>query len=195
MRQIEMATAMYVSDADGTYPQTKDSSGNPAVDDAGGSMDEPDYGSVFELLLPYSSGRGAISNAKIFACPSDMDPFGVSCFQLNPDTPAVTSDVINAYLIFGTTESAIPAPASLISFSERRSQPTTDGSPFCDYLYHPWFNATNPLAPEDQMDATTGAIATTRHNGLANYAFADGHAKTLHWTQTFSLPATNLHQP
>ena len=193
--QIGMATAMYVSDADGTYPETKDSSGNPSVDDADGSLDEPDYASVFDLLLPYAHEGASVSLTKVFACESDLDPFGAACVQVNPDIPDVTSYLVNGYLVFGMSETSIPAASTLISYSERRSEAAHGAQPFCDYVYYPWFNPANPKAPENQMDGSIGAVATTRHNGLANYEFADSHVKTMPWTQTFSLPGLDLHQP
>src|SRR5215831_11678330 len=58
MRQIGMATRMYVQDYDEKFPQTKQSSGNPASDDADGSLEDPDYGSIFAMILPYSRGGG-----------------------------------------------------------------------------------------------------------------------------------------
>src|SRR6266481_3802978 len=53
-RQIGMATRMYMQDYDDKFPQTKQSSGNPAVDDADGSLEDPDYGSIFVMISNYS---------------------------------------------------------------------------------------------------------------------------------------------
>src|SRR2546421_12507612 len=61
MRQLGLATRMYMQDYDEKFPQVKQSSGNPAVDDADGSLEDPDYGSIFAMLLPYSRGGGAIT--------------------------------------------------------------------------------------------------------------------------------------
>src|SRR5215470_8033950 len=44
MRQMGMATRLYMQDYDERFPQTKQSSGNPASDDADGSLEDPDYG-------------------------------------------------------------------------------------------------------------------------------------------------------
>jgi prepilin-type processing-associated H-X9-DG protein len=185
---------MYTSDSDGFYPQTKDSSNDPALFDSDGSLDEPDYASIFTLLAPYSGDRSNSKAIQQMACPEDTDPMGNVCLQINPDTPVVTSYVINGYFVFGLNESAIPFQSNLIAFAERRSD-SSNSSPFCDYVYHPWFNSTNSEAPENQMDPILGAIATQRHNSLAHYQFADGHSKGLHWAQTFALPTINLHKP
>src|SRR5579859_5160908 len=54
MRQIGMATRMYMQDYDDRFPQTKRASSNPAVDDADGSLEDPDYGSIFVMISRYS---------------------------------------------------------------------------------------------------------------------------------------------
>ena len=43
------------------------------------------------------------------------------------------------------------------------------------------------------MDPASGAIATTRHGGGANYVFADGHAGWKRFEQTLS--PINRHVP
>src|SRR5947208_3572702 len=60
MRQIGLATRMYMQDYDEKFPQVKQTSGNPAQDDADGSLEDPDYGSIFGMLLPYTRGGGAM---------------------------------------------------------------------------------------------------------------------------------------
>src|SRR5437762_504790 len=52
-RQVGLATKMYVQDYDEMFPQVKRSSSNPAVDDADGSLEDPDYGSIFVIIGPY----------------------------------------------------------------------------------------------------------------------------------------------
>jgi prepilin-type N-terminal cleavage/methylation domain-containing protein len=44
MCQMGMATRLYVQDYDEQFPQTKQTSANPAVDDADGSLEDPDSG-------------------------------------------------------------------------------------------------------------------------------------------------------
>ena len=198
MKQIGLASAMYLNDYDGAYPQVKRSDSQPDVDDADGGIEDPDYGSVFAIIFPYTGGgtitEDDISKQKLFACPTDSNPFGTDCKTINPEAPPVSSYLINGYFVWGLNESGVDKPASTIYFAERRSAAEKDAEPFCDDIYHPWFNPTNPSAPENEMDPFTGAIATHRHTGVANYVFAEGHAKSYSWSQTFS-DTVNLHKP
>lgn len=198
IRQIGMAAMMYVSDYDGAYPQGKRTTAQPEVDDADGGYEEPDLGSVFDMLLPYTGSGSKKANEKldrirVYACSTDPDPFGKVCAQTNPDAPDVTSYVVNGFYVFGLRESEVSAPASSIYFAERRSQSSDGSPPYCDNIYRPWWNSSSPQAPEDEMDADSGAVATKRHLDFANYAFADGHAKAMTWSQTYSPPGVNLH--
>ncbi|HWD37644.1 MAG TPA: prepilin-type N-terminal cleavage/methylation domain-containing protein [Fimbriimonas sp.] len=188
-RQIVTADLLYLSDYDSTYPQTRQSSSNPAVDDVNGSIDEPSFGSVFNLIQPYVK-----AGIRLFSCPVDPDPFGKQCLLLDPDAPDLTSYLANAYFVFGLNESQVAAPANTISFSERRSETTDGADPYCDNVYRPWFNSLNPQAPEDEMDPALGAVATQRHATHSNFGFADGHAKSLAWTATYAPPQVNLHR-
>lgn len=197
MKEIGLASVMYVTDADGVYPQTKRTDSDPANDDNAGQIENPDIGSVFAMIYPYTGGGtinpNTLSTQKLFMDPADTDPWGSQCQTINPGGPNVISYLINGYFVWGLTESQVPYPASTIYFTERRSI-TVNGVPaYCDDIYHPWFNAQNPVSPDLEMDENIGAIAATRHNGLANYTFADGHAKTYNWFQTYSPPTINLH--
>jgi prepilin-type N-terminal cleavage/methylation domain-containing protein/prepilin-type processing-associated H-X9-DG protein len=193
-RQIGIAETLYIADFDGHYPQTRRTSDRPEVDDADGGWEEPDLGSIFVILYPYTGGGTLVSNnlsrQKLYACPADMDPYGSACAQWNPDAPPVTSYVANGYFVFGLSESGVPTPASTIYFAERRSDGTP---PYCDDLYRPWFTPANPQAPEDEMDASSGAIAAKRHLDFSNYVFADGHVKGMAFAQTYAPPNINLH--
>ncbi|MEZ0324848.1 MAG: prepilin-type N-terminal cleavage/methylation domain-containing protein [Fimbriimonas sp.] len=198
IRQIGMATAMYATDNDGAYPQTKQSSANPEFDDIAGGIEEPDYASPFLLVGSYTgspiSTEDDIPKQRLFACPSDVDPFGRACAAIDPDAGAVTSYVMNAYLAFGLRETQVDKPADFITFAERRSDSGGGLSPYCDYVYRPWFNSGNPVAPEDEMDPVSGAIATRRHGEQSNFVCADGHARSWPWDATFSS-YRDLHRP
>ncbi len=211
MKQIGLAAAIYIQDQDGRYPQSKQSSDQPQIDDSAGQIESPDAGSVFAMILPYTgSGAQATSAAdfethlpqqKLLACPDDPAPFNPDCNQttsnpnapFNPGGPQVISYLTNAYFVFGLTESQVVAPAETIYLAERRSSNSFHSADsFCDDIYHPWFNsASNPAGNE--MDPQTGAIAASRHGGGANYVFADGHAGWKRFTQT--LYPINRHNP
>jgi len=188
--QMLKATALYLADSDGRFPQSRKTSGSPWVDDASGGLEEPDYGSIFPRLNPYLGIRFTD-----LPCTEDTDPHGRICEAINPDVPDLASYVYNGSFAFGLSESGVDRSSETIIFAERRSVNVEGIEPFCNYIYRPWFNRSNPSAPEDDMDSTAGAIATRRHNERANYGFVDGHAKSYAWGQTFDLTANlNLHK-
>lgn len=196
VKQIGTATALYLSDHDGYYPQTRRTSQQPEIDDIDGSWEEPDLGSIFVKLSRYIGPlltESSVNKQRLFACPTDGDPFGSACAVSNPDAPPVTSYLVNGFFVFGLNESQVEKPANTIYFAERRSQARDNVPPYCDDTYRPWWNAQNSQAPEDEMDSLYGAIATRRHLDLSNYTFADGHAKAMAWSQTYAPPRVNLH--
>jgi prepilin-type N-terminal cleavage/methylation domain-containing protein/prepilin-type processing-associated H-X9-DG protein len=190
LRQVGIATLLYLSDSDDVYPQTRQSSADPAIEDASGAIDEPIYEPAFSPIHRY---LGSISSSALLACPEDPDPFGERCVEIDPDAPEVTSYLANAYFVFGLGASQITNPANSIYVAERRSNSVGGSDPYCDDIYHPWFNSTNEEAPENEMDPTVGAIATTRHLGSSNFEFADGHVRTQPWGASYRPPQHNEH--
>jgi prepilin-type N-terminal cleavage/methylation domain-containing protein/prepilin-type processing-associated H-X9-DG protein len=198
IRQIGLATSLYLGDYDGAYPQTKTASEHPDVDDANGSLDDPDYKSVFVLISQYLGpvlAPDQLKRQRIYACPDDPAPFDEVCETINEQAPPVESYLANGYFVFGLKDNNVPNPANTILYAERRSQSADGVNQYCDYMYHPWFNPSNPNAPGNDMDAATGAIATERHSSGSNFLFAEGHAKSLRWTQTYAPPTINMHKP
>ena len=197
-RQIGTATMIYLNDYDDKYPQVKISSSRPDVDDADGGIEDPDYGSVFVILYPYTGGGKItaedLSKQKLYSCPEDTNPFGTDCATTNPAAPPITSYLINGFFVWGLSETEITSTADTIYFAERRTMAEKGEDPYCDDIYHPWFNPSNPLAPGNEMDPFTGAIGTHKHLGQSNFTFSDGHAKSLPWSRTFSS-TVNLHKP
>ena len=198
MRQIGMATEIYVNDYDFQYPQAKQTVGNPAVADADGSIEDPDLGSVFAMILPYTGNKSDSTEDKLikqrlYACPSDSNAYDQSCPDvINVGGPHVISYLVNGYFVWGLNESGVGKPSTTIEYAERRSMQERGAEPFCDDIYHPWFNPANAVAPANEMDPYTGAISTHRHRSSgANYTFAEGHAKFMHWDQTWS-PAAGI---
>jgi prepilin-type N-terminal cleavage/methylation domain-containing protein len=204
MRQIGIAIEMYASDHDQRYPQAKRTEAQPALADASGDIEEPDYGSIFAIILPYTGHAGAsaedqLFRQKLYACPADPAPYDPLCrTKYNPEGPPVISYMVNAYFVWGLSEADVRQPAQTIYIAERRSEAAGNPPepPFCDDIYHPWFYPPiNSRAPENEMDEVTGAIAAVRHQGGSNYIFADDHAGWRRFSQTFSPPAINLHVP
>ena len=210
-KQIGLALLQYLQDNDDQYPQEHPSCANPAVGNApigdfDGMDESTDYGSPFEKIMPYVSQGNAANTAslqqQLFVCPDDSDPHGgalPNCAN-NPATPqpGVTSYLINAYFLFGATESQVPVPANTIYITERNGM-------FCDVHIHPWFgeifdapgdtgavNGDTP-PPDPTVVNTDGqfAVARNRHTEGANYAFADGHVK---WEQYPVTVKTNADQ-
>ena len=87
MRQIGTAVTMYIQDYDERYPQEHPSCPNPAIGNApagdyDGGLEEEDYGSPFEKIMPYVGGANASGTAslkqQLFVCPDDSDPHGMN---------------------------------------------------------------------------------------------------------------------
>jgi prepilin-type N-terminal cleavage/methylation domain-containing protein len=206
-KEIGLATQIYLNDSDSYYPQSKSTDANPQVDDYDGSIENPDNGSIFGKILPYTGHGGSTDEAvmyqqRLFACPSDPNPFDPSCPDvLNIGGPHVISYLINGYFVWGLNESSVGYPASVIEYAERRSETVNGATPYCDDIYHPWFNIENPNlnnanGVDNEMDSQIGAIATTRHNMGSNFTFAEGHAKHYQWTQTWNPPSNvDMHTP
>jgi prepilin-type N-terminal cleavage/methylation domain-containing protein/prepilin-type processing-associated H-X9-DG protein len=200
-KEIGLATQIYLNDTDGVYPQSKQTDATPQIDDYDGSLENPDNGSVFAKILPYTGHGGSTSEdvmhqQQLFACPTDPAPFDPNCPDvINIGGPHVISYLTNGYFVWGLNESGVDVPANVIEYAERRSTTVNGASPYCDDIYHPWFNSQNPNlgsnGVDNEMDTYIGAIANSRHNNGANYTFAEGHAKHFAWSQTWS-PTSNV---
>ena len=199
-RSMGMATHLYMQDFDDRYPQVKaTSTSQPQIDDADGGIEDPDLGSVFDFIFPYT-GQGRKDpdlNFKqtLYSCPTDPNPFDPKCPTVYlPGGPNVISYMVNGYFVWGLTETEISNVSQLVLYAERRSEASNGVDPYCDDIYHPWFYPpANPETPEgfNEMDELTGAVAATRHMGGSNFTFADGHAASKKWTQTWS-PANGI---
>ena len=180
-RQIGIALMLYLGDNDDVYPQEHPSSSNPAVDDNLGQLENIDYGSPFDKILPYVSSTDS-SKTELYICPTDPDPHGVhlldslgNCKDSNPLAPPpgpLSSYLLNAYYLFGATSDQIADPTLSIYISERKDD-------FCDVHYHPWMGEVElPTGPNDTTNPI--AIASERHGVGSNSFYADGHAQ---WTK------------
>jgi prepilin-type processing-associated H-X9-DG protein len=205
MKQIGLGAEQYLQDADERYPQSKVFDAHPETGDYDGSEENPDNGSNFAKILPYTGSGGStaetdLAKQGIFACPDDPAPFNPNCPAVfNPGGPHVISYLNNAFFAFGLTLAGVTAPAETIYITERRSSDSANpADSFCDDIYHPWFNAGNPNignanGVSNEMDPAAGAMAASRHGGGANYVFADGHAGWKRFEQTLS--PINRHVP
>lgn len=195
MRQLGMATRMYLQDYDDQYPQTKRTCADPDIEDANGEIESPDIGSFFWLILPYcGNGTGdgtqtALDKKGLFLCPSDPNPNDPNCmFKFNVGGSWVVSYLTNGWFIWGITDPAVRMPSQTVLFVERRSEyagsPTM---PFCDDTYKPFWPSV--------MVENGGAISTHRHHDGSNYTFCDGHGAWKRFAQTYSPPAVDMHRP
>ena len=174
-KQIGLALMQYIQDYDEKYPQEHPGLSDPATQDTD-AIEGIDFGSPFDKILPYVGGNDS-GKQMLFVCPSDPDPHGLTildstgkCVVSGEEPPgALSSYVLNAYYLFGVTESQIQEPARSIYIAERKTA-------FCDVHYHPWSGETNvPSGPSDTANPT--AIAATRHTEGSDYVYADGHVK------------------
>lgn len=183
-QQIGTALMLYLTDYDSTYPQEHPAADNPATADNLGQLESIDYGSPFDKILPYVKGDTS-AKAGLYVCPSDTDPHGQTlldpsgnCIGSSPLAPPpgpLTSFLLNAYFLFGATESKLDAPAQTIYVSERKKS-------FCDVHYHPWLGETE--LPTSSTDTANPVAISERHTGGSNYTYADGHAKWRHFADT-----------
>jgi len=130
--------------------------------------------SWIDQIVPY------VRNDQIRRCPSDSG-FGASSAHR-------TSYGVNNYFGHGMSLAAIPSPASVIYAAEIVD--TEEGD-----HYHPMFWGDVPDNDWAWHDGKPTEVAYARHNGGANYAFLDSHARWHRFEATFSPPAIDLHNP
>jgi prepilin-type N-terminal cleavage/methylation domain-containing protein len=177
-KQIGTGLTLYINDYDDKYPQEHPSTNDPVTDDNAAQLETIDYGSPFDKILPYVTGTDS-SKVGLYICPEDSDPHGKklldnsgNCIGSSPLAPPpgpLTSFLLNAYFLFGATETQLSTPAQAIYIAERNKD-------FCDVHYHPWLD-------EAEIPSPT-AIAFDRHHGGSNYVYAEGHAKWRRFEQT-----------
>jgi prepilin-type N-terminal cleavage/methylation domain-containing protein len=184
-RQIGTALTLYLTDYDSRYPQEHRHTDDPVTADATAQLEAEDYGSPFDKLLPYVKANDT-AKVGLYICPADADPHGSSvldtdgnCIGSSPLAPPpgpLNSFLLNAYYLFGATESQIDSPAQSIYIAERKGT-------FCDVHYHPWLAETEmPTSSSDHANPV--AIAASRHNGGSNFVYAEGHARWRTFGQT-----------
>lgn len=171
MKQIGLATFLYVGDNDDTFP----------MDSHSGGMEF----SWVRTLQPYSR------SALVFRCPSDRSVNWERPLPnrlLTRKSSYGTNYYMTAYLpgeddpptseTSGFTRlSQVVAPSSTIYWAEMKTNETGDH-------FHPaWWYAANP---DFFFEDPFRILETELHQGSANYAFVDGHVKRLKFRQAFS---------
>ena len=184
MHLLGTAMEVYLADYDDRYAQTKKSSFHPEIEDLAGGLESSGSEQVFDLLKPY------YESLTVLKCPADAELSAKACATLQPH---LTSYVVNGAFVFGLTKKQVENPLQTIMMAERRSGAVVGAPAYCDSIYHPWWNGENSVAPQDDMDETKGAVATTRHSVKSNYLMADCSVKAHSWSETYSLPNVNMH--
>lgn len=212
LNQIGLALTQYLQDSDELFPQEHPACRNPAVGNApagdyDGQDEAIDYGSPFEKIIPYIGAENANGDAsrtqQLYVCPDDPDPHGQTILDAAgncagadapPPYPGLTSYLLNAYFLFGLSDSQIATSGNTIYVAERSGT-------FCDVHIHPWLGevfdnaslhgAVNGQTPfpaciSGNSGSFTGnfAPASSRHRGGANYLFADSHVKWENYERT-----------
>ena len=188
--QTGIALMLYLIDSDDIYPQEHPSTSNPAVDDSEAQLESVDFGSPLLDILPYVSSRN-VNAAQIYYCPSDPDPHGLTLLDSNGNCPGnppspppaltgyLTSVVLNAYYLFGMSQSQVTEPSRSVYINERNSND-------CDVHYHPWLGEvgdangspyTVSLSSAPTLGVPVFAIASTRHGTGSNGTYCDGHSR------------------
>lgn len=170
-KQIGVALQIYLSDYDDKYPQEHPSTGDPVNDDNVAQLESIDYGSPFDKILPYVASHDS-ATTDLYICPMDKDPHGKTlldsggnCIGSSPLAPPpgnLSSFILNAYYLFGLTDTRIDQPSRSVYISERNES-------FCDVHYHPWLGEVEGPNPV--------SIAATRHTNGTVGVYADTHAK------------------
>ena len=179
MRQIGMASVMYVQDNNGHFARSSHSAA---------SVGCLRWGPAFMPYLGYGDYKGSKTPAweaasqKFYRCPSDRRKnftysYGKNVwFELEAYETAEALEISNGPTYH--TVMKVRRPGTTIEFGELRSPSAED-----HFMAHFWLMDTDIF---EGMD-TTVEIDTKRHGGMANYIYIDGHVETQRFEETFDL--------
>lgn len=183
MQQIGLGVLMYTQDYDETYPIEREPYNyyDPGYNGAG----VPQYSGTWRYFIqPY------IKNTQLFHCPDDTRNVGWSegylddtiyhCHGSNANDNFHLSYAYNGYVFSGpTTMASISTPANIIMLLETRME-----YPDLGLWVFPW--------DLSGVFGLPGAGPFNSHNGIMNWAFADGHAKALKLAATLQQNPTTM---
>ncbi len=196
MKQVGVAFAQYLSDADGQYPTCDNDKAkiaglppDPETPDADGPP-ERDWHIV---LQPY------IKNFAVLRCPSD-DSLAPADPQ-NPDLTVkkeyVSSYTVNGWSEYDLTESAVKRPSEWVLLAERNNRARGPKTWWMFYFWT-WQGTPTVWPPAALPDPAARAgedLSLTRHQQRPNWLFGDGHVKSADLSQLWKPGAANAFWP
>ncbi len=179
MRQIGMASTMYVQENDGRFARSSHSAA---------SVGCLRWGPAFMPYLGYGTYKGSNTPAweaafqKFYRCPADKRKnltysYGKNVwFELDGYETAEALDISHGPTYH--TIMCVRRPSATIEFGELLSPGGED-----HIMAHFWLMDTNIV---EGMN-TTLEIDTKRHGGMGNYTYVDSHVDTQPFEKTFNL--------
>jgi prepilin-type N-terminal cleavage/methylation domain-containing protein/prepilin-type processing-associated H-X9-DG protein len=180
-KQLALALTLYANDEDDHLPAATEHGA-----DMGGG-EETAAESWLDTVQPYIKAR------LLYRCPEDNSPL-----WKDPEEPRLTSYGLNAYVSFNHGPYFGPALSSFTSTSATILASELDDTISEDHFMPMYWGIPAKLddadAHEEQWEDATAlpkSLAIKRHNGRANYPFADCHAKSLTFNQTWQQTPEN----
>jgi prepilin-type N-terminal cleavage/methylation domain-containing protein/prepilin-type processing-associated H-X9-DG protein len=181
-KQLALTLTLYANDEEDHLP---------AATEHGAGMDggeETTAESWLDTVQPYIKAR------LLYRCPEDN-----SALWKAADDPRLTSYGLNAYVSFNHAPYFGPALSSFTSTSATILASELDDAISEDHFMPMYWGTPSKLDDtdlhEEQWNDATSlpkSLAIKRHNGRANYPFADGHAKSLTFAQTWQQTPDTL---
>ncbi len=187
LRQLGLATLMYVQDYDGTYPlyQYDDCQGFTCYQYWFGLRTASGWDKSRGLLYPY------MKNHQIQKCPSfaavprfgDGNGYGYNWGYIGSDYYVSWSwpplNPASEASLSSTADEAMYADAGFVNVPWYGGNGEILETAGIDPPFAWWGNPTVDFRHVDNRKTLDAAAQTVTHHGLANFAFADGHVKAL----------------
>ncbi len=196
LKNVGTGIISYVQDYDGQFPGGGQTialpDGRPVPTSA--LIAEDRKRDWITQLIPYTK------NPSLFYCPSDPPEDGCERgFPSGQPPKCASSYTMNGWTAFGFNNSAIKNHTNFVLVAERNAKNKPENAP---YLFSWWEwqrtgdNFTWPPVPLPvPTEAASTDLAITRHSGLSNYIFADGHVKAYRFARVWSAAAPNAFWP